>query len=412
MATNNYVGYTEQSPCVLSICAGGLLGIERGFEAVCKRFNWKPPRTIAILEIEAFIVENLVKQMEQGVLDPTPIWTNVKTFDGKFLRGKVDFLFAGYPCQPFSHAGGRDGTEDPRHLFPSIEGIIEATRPICCGFENVGGHLSLGFPEVYASLRSLGYAVEAGLYTAEEVGAPHERERLFILAIRNDMVNPNGDGFAGCGTKTTGKDDQGGWPECAEVRGIGGTGETSGKLSEDKAGIEELEDTHDIRNGRGDHGDQGRDRRTDKVTGSGDEEELGNPSKSGLQKSGPGRFGEHAKEVGQGLDGGFEFTGDELANTNSEGYEGGKQPGAFGNRKSYESTSELNKGDVRWPSRPGERQYEWEEPRIESRVGFTIDGYNYREDLLRMAGNGIVWQQAEVAFADLFEKLLVSISKS
>lgn len=161
---------------VLSLCSG-YAGLERGLEHTGVRV-----RTIAYVEREAYAVANLVAKMEAGVLDPAPIWTDVTSFDARPFRGLVDVVTAGYPCQPFSIAGKRLGTEDERHLFPHIERIIREVQPRYCFFENVRGHLSMGFREVYGRLRSLGYSVEAGIFSAEEVGAPHKRERLFILA--------------------------------------------------------------------------------------------------------------------------------------------------------------------------------------------------------------------------------------
>lgn len=293
--------FTKQSPVILSLCPG-MLGIERGFERASARLGWKRHTTAAYVEIEAFICWNLVKQMEQGVLAAAPVHTNIKTFNGDLFRGKVHGIFGGYPCQPFSLAGERKGTEDPRHLWPYISGIIKSIRPVFCFFENVSGHLSMGFDEVYRSLSDMGYRVEAGIFTAEEVGAPHERERLFILAIKMEYANFDT--------------------------------------------IQRREE-----------------------------------------------FGRIRPE--------FIRTSEELANTFCEGWkrkwnngisEGEKQPKFAGN------------GSDSWPAGPGQEQFEWEEPRLKSRMGFTINGYNFKEDLLRMAGNGVVEQTAEIAFIDILKK--------
>jgi DNA (cytosine-5)-methyltransferase 1 len=146
--------------------------------------------------------------MEEKRLDQAPIWTNLKTFDGKPWRGVVDCITGGYPCQPFSVAGKKLGDKDPRHLWPEIKRLVEEIEPPICFFENVGGHLWLGFEEVANDLLRLGYQVKAGLFTAAEVGAPHKRERLFILAYRNGKR---------CGdakSTITRKNDQKGWKEC------------------------------------------------------------------------------------------------------------------------------------------------------------------------------------------------------
>ena len=143
-------------------------------------------RTVCYVEVEAFACANLVAKIEAGKLDAAPIWTDIKTFPAEIFRGKVHGITGGYPCQPFSHAGKRQGTDDERHLWPHIARIVQAVRPIWCFFENVAGHLTLGFPEVYRSLRDLGYSVEAGLFSASECGAPHRRERLFIMAYNEN----------------------------------------------------------------------------------------------------------------------------------------------------------------------------------------------------------------------------------
>lgn len=94
----------------------------------------------------------------------------------------VDILCAGYPCQPFSHAGNRKGQNDERHLWPYIKRGIGIIRPRICVFENVEGHLTLGFDQVLSDLAEMGYRVAWGVVAAADIGAPHRRNRLFILA--------------------------------------------------------------------------------------------------------------------------------------------------------------------------------------------------------------------------------------
>jgi DNA (cytosine-5)-methyltransferase 1 len=94
----------------------------------------------------------------------------------------IDILTAGYPCQPFSQAGQRKGIEDERHIWPYIKQIISATRPKYIILENVRGHLSLGFKEVLKDLAQIGYDAKWRIVRASDVGAPHQRARLFIVA--------------------------------------------------------------------------------------------------------------------------------------------------------------------------------------------------------------------------------------
>ena len=163
----------------LRLCAGygGIeLGLQRIFHAL---------RTVALCEIEAFACANLVAKMEAGLLDPAPIWSDLKTFPWKMFRGKVDILTSGYPCQPFSAAGKRLGQNDPRHLWPFIADGIRILQPRVVYFENVDGHISLGLREVIEELGKLGYKATWGIFSAREVGAPHQRKRVFILAHSN-----------------------------------------------------------------------------------------------------------------------------------------------------------------------------------------------------------------------------------
>jgi site-specific DNA-cytosine methylase len=161
----------------LSLCSGGAgldLGLELALGAV---------RTVCWVEWEAFAIEYLASAMQAGCLAQAPIWTNLRTFDGRPWRGVVDCITAGYPCQPFSLAGKRRGQADPRHLWPHVCRVIEEVEPTLVFLENVPGHLTLGFDEVARDLESLDYKVAAGLFTAEEVGASHKRERLFTLGV-------------------------------------------------------------------------------------------------------------------------------------------------------------------------------------------------------------------------------------
>jgi len=134
----------------------------------------------------------LVARMEDASLDQAVVWDDVATFDGRQWRGAVDIITAGYPCQPFSVAGKRRGADDPRHLWPHVARIIGEIKPPFVFLENVAHHLRLGFPEVASGLVGMGYKLAAGLFTAAEVGAPHKRERLFILAIRegDELADP------------------------------------------------------------------------------------------------------------------------------------------------------------------------------------------------------------------------------
>jgi DNA (cytosine-5)-methyltransferase 1 len=95
---------------------------------------------------------------------------------------RVDILTAGYPCQPFSSAGKRAGFDDPRHLWPWIAYAVAVLRPDRVVLENVGAHLGRGFRTVAGDLAAIGYDARWRLVRASDIGAPHRRERLFVVA--------------------------------------------------------------------------------------------------------------------------------------------------------------------------------------------------------------------------------------
>jgi len=180
----------------LSLCTGygGIdLGLKRALTAV---------RTVCYVEIESYAIQNLVTKIEAGHLDAAPIWSNLKTFPWELFNGKVDLLSGGFPCQPFSAAGRRKGSDDPRHLWPHIkDGIKRLGKPTIIFLENVEGIISSklkgnewddpeGTPVLLHVLRELermDYKATAGVFSASEVGAPHQRKRVFILGIRNGL---------------------------------------------------------------------------------------------------------------------------------------------------------------------------------------------------------------------------------
>lgn len=101
----------------------------------------------------------------------------------------VDIMCGGYPCQPFSHAGQRKGADDERHLWPYFAEAIRRVRPGYVVLENVAGHRSMGFGSVLGDLASIGYDAQWCSIRASDVGAPHRRERVFVLATSADATS-------------------------------------------------------------------------------------------------------------------------------------------------------------------------------------------------------------------------------
>ena len=156
----------------------GIGGLDLGVRAVLGNH-----RTIAYCErsIEGAIV--LEKRASE--LDEAPIYSDVKSFPTELFSGKVDFLCAGFPCQPFSTAGKRKGKDDERNLWPDTIRIIRELGPRYAFLENVPGLVTSGyFGTILGDLAEAGFDAEWDCFTASQVGASHKRERLFILAYR------------------------------------------------------------------------------------------------------------------------------------------------------------------------------------------------------------------------------------
>lgn len=171
----------------LSLCTG-YEGIGLGLRQIFPNLF-----EVAYVERDAYPAANLVAKIEAGELAPAPVHTDVQSFPYADFHGLVDILSAGFPCQPFSVPGQLQSTEDPRHLFPHILRGIRECRPAVVFLENVEGIFSTltskGEPVLKYVLRSLeqvGYRATAGIFSADEVGAPHQRRRVFIMAYTNE----------------------------------------------------------------------------------------------------------------------------------------------------------------------------------------------------------------------------------
>lgn len=181
----------------ISLCTG-YAGIDIGLSRAIKNF-----RTIAYSDIEGYAIANLIAKIESGFLDVAPIWTDLKTFPYSEFYKKVDILSAGFPCQPFSHAGERKGTNDERHLFPYIRKGVELCRPAFVFFENVIGIISSKLSNdnstidkntsvllhVCREMERIDYECTFGIFSARECGAPHIRKRVFILCRDKRISN-------------------------------------------------------------------------------------------------------------------------------------------------------------------------------------------------------------------------------
>mgnify|MGYP003110362378 CR=1 FL=1 len=359
---------------IISFCTGygGLeLGIRRAGVDV---------RTIVNVEIEAFCCANLVAKTEEGRMDNAPIWTDLKTFPAREFRGKISGLCGGYPCQPFSSAGKRKGEKDPRHLWPYLLKHVRAIRPVWCFWENVAGHTTMGLWRVLSDLEEEGYRCAWGIFSAEEVGAPHQRKRVFILAY-----SPRGR-FEQCESKCEKKNilSEGSEKQLGDTKltGLEGFGDKARKRS------------------------QGREKEERSVTSTDSGAELAYSTSERPHRGSENRKGEQSEVLGERLE------SDEVGNTQHDGSSTTQDGRSTCEEQEEGRMQELERGckqsQDEWPARPGEEQYEWEEPRVteaQSKLGGATNGTQHRVDRLRLLGNGVVPQTAELAWKTLWKEI-------
>jgi DNA (cytosine-5)-methyltransferase 1 len=168
----------------LALFAGAGGGILGG-----KLLGW---RTVCAVEIEPYPRNVLMARQNDGSIEPFPIWDDVRTFDGKPWRGIVDVVSGGFPCQDIANcsstktglAGKRSG------LWAEMLRIVGEVEPRFVFVENSAALLVRGIGTVLGDLASLRYHARWGVFSAGDVGALHERERIFIVAHRYSELGP------------------------------------------------------------------------------------------------------------------------------------------------------------------------------------------------------------------------------
>jgi DNA (cytosine-5)-methyltransferase 1 len=164
----------------------GIGGMDLGLERAGLTCKWQ-------VEIDPFCRRVLAKHWPD-----VPRHDDVRTFpDGPDIeRWRVDLVAGGFPCQDISHAGGKAGIDGERSgLWGEFCRILGILRPRFAIVENVSALLDRGIGRVLGDLACIGFDAEWSIVSACSVGAPHLRERVFILA------HPNGLGFQGIGAQ-------------------------------------------------------------------------------------------------------------------------------------------------------------------------------------------------------------------
>ena len=162
----------------LALFAGAGGGILGG-----KLLGW---RTVCAVEWEAYPASVLCARQNDGILPPFPIWDDVQTFDGRPWRGIVDVVSGGFPCQDISAAGKGAGIDGERSgMWSEMARIICEVRPRFVFVENSPMLTSRGLGRVLGDLASMGFDAKWGVLGAADVGANHQRDRIWIVAKWN-----------------------------------------------------------------------------------------------------------------------------------------------------------------------------------------------------------------------------------
>lgn len=168
-----------------------------------------------------------------------PRWRDIRSLTKESFHERtglwtVDIISGGFPCQPFSVAGKRRGSEDDRYLWPEMLRVIEELRPAWVVGENVAGIVNMALDTVLSDLEAKGYAAGAFIIPACAVDAPHRRDRVAIVAYANRTEWGPGESH---GNEPDGKD--AGWTQAASGVGTSGQNDKSGFMADaDGAGLQ------------------------------------------------------------------------------------------------------------------------------------------------------------------------------
>ena len=195
--------------------------------------------TVCAVEIEPYCRKVLLQRQRDGILPKFPIWDDVQTFDGTPWRGKVDIVCGGFPCQDISCAGKGAGIEGARSsMWKHMARVIGEVRPRYAFVENSPMLVGRGLGMVLADLASLGYDERWGIVGAHHAGAPHKRDRIWIVAT-DATLNAGEQRRAECAGLQRASWSANGGDDMADARGEGLQRlELTGALRDERNGTE------------------------------------------------------------------------------------------------------------------------------------------------------------------------------
>jgi DNA (cytosine-5)-methyltransferase 1 len=357
-------------------------------------------RTVCAVERDAYAAAVLAQRQNDGLLDLFPIWSDITTFDGKPWRGIVDVVSGGFPCQDISVAGKGAGIEGERSgLWGEMERIISEVRPRFVFVENSPALTLRGLGRVLGDLAALGYDAEWGVLGASDVGAPHKRERIWIVGhSRSDGRSTRGNDHTEHDRTVASANDQHSgvlantegertwdvskniWPSGGKINTLNNSGCTCGRIDRQK-NWQDVSNSTRLYDGCGDTG-----------TGEGQIQQSGVCACKGDVPDTDIQYvydsGFRAGEIPQQQASGVQKL---LSNTNSKRLE-----------KQHSSTIASKSRQPAGCDTPERRETGWP---TEPDVGRVANGVEFRVDRLKALGNGQVPKCAAEAWCRLMERI-------
>ena len=160
----------------------GYGGLTAGLSAVI------PIKPVLSVEREVSVAAIMASRFADGTAPSSLVWSDITTFDPAPWRGRIDLVEGSPPCVSHSQAGLQRHGADPREMSSEFVRVVEGCDPSAIFVENVVNYKRFWFDNVRPRLQELGYEIKEGLFSAEEVGAPHKRDRFFALGFKADRV--------------------------------------------------------------------------------------------------------------------------------------------------------------------------------------------------------------------------------
>ncbi len=338
-------------------------------------------RTVCAVEWEPYPASVLCARQNDGLLPPFPIWDDVQTFDGKPWREIVDVVSGGFPCTDISVAGKGAGIDgEASGMWREMARIIHEVQPRFVFVENSPMLTSRGLGRVLGDLAAMGFDARWGVLGAADVGAKHQRDRIWIVGEQMGNSNNNGQITSKISQSITQRSDT-----------ISTRQEQTCQSEGSSEQHEELANSNSMRELQPQRGEQNK---RGWICNSSNE--MANSNVSGCPQSHKTVERQPSKQ----FDGGSIQPRKDVSNTDIQRLQRRLSDRIFNQeRRQEQSFGRITECGVEWK---GDRNCDWS---AEPNVGRVADGVAARVDRLKAIGNGQVPLCAATAWKLLSERI-------